>query len=284
MKNSDKLNNLIKKRAEGSNELSLHLHQMFFFEHVLMRIEKSKYKDNIILKGGVLLSSLFGCDMRTTKDIDATLKGKTLNEQNIKNIMENILSIDLNDGCTFQIISIKDIRLEEEYSGYRINVLGIFDKIKNYFFFEISTGDTITPREIKYKYNSIFEDKQINIMAYNIETIIAEKFHAIISKNITTTRAKDFYDIYMLINNYQQNINNKTLIKAVERTFKSRNSTFNVEYLKDIMNLIEEDEGLKKVFQNYKQKYDYTKNIKYEDTILAIKQIINILEKEKVTL
>ena len=106
---------------------------MFFFEHVLMRIEKSKYKDNIILKGGVLLSSLLGCDMRTTKDIDTTLKGMPLNLETVKNIFEDILSIDLNDDCTFKIISIKDIRLEEN-SGYRINVLGTFDKLKNYFF------------------------------------------------------------------------------------------------------------------------------------------------------
>ena len=261
MKNSDKLNYLIRKKSEGSNELSLHLHQTFFFEHILMRIEKSNYKDNIILKGGVLLSSIFGCDMRTTKDIDTTLKGIPLNEQSIRKILEDILSIDVNDGCTFKIISIKDIRLEEEYSGYRINVLGMFDKLKNYFFFEISTGDTITPREIKYKYNSIFEDREINIMAYNIETIIAEKFHAIISKNITTTRAKDFYDIYMLMNNHKNNINTKNLVKAIERTFKSRNSKFDIGYFKEIINLIANDSGLIKIFQNYKHKYNYTKNV-----------------------
>lgn len=284
MKNSDKLNYLIRKKSEGSNELSLHLHQMFFFEHILMRIEKSNYKDNIILKGGVLLSSIFGCDMRTTKDIDATLKGIPLNEQSIRKILEDILSIDVNDGCTFKIISIKDIRLEEEYSGYRINVLGMFDKLKNYFFFEISTGDTITPREIKYKYNSIFEDREINIMAYNIETIIAEKFHAIISKNITTTRAKNFYDIYMLMNNHKNNINTKNLVKAIERTFKSRNSKFDIGYFKEIINLIANDSGLIKIFQNYKHKYNYTKNVQYKDTILAINNIIDILEKEIVTL
>ena len=280
MMNSDKLNSLIKKKAQGSNDLSLHLHQMFFFEHVLMRIEKSKYKDNIILKGGVLLSSILGCDMRTTKDIDATLKGLPLNENSIKKIFENILSINIDDGCKFQIVSIKDIRLEEEYSGYRINVLGTFDRLKNYFFIEISTGVTITPREIKYKYNSIFEDKQINIMAYTVETILAEKLHAIISKNISTTRAKDFYDVYMLMNKHRDDIDNNTLIKAVERTFKSRNTKSSIEYFKEIISLIEDDAELKRMFQNYKNKFDYTKNISYEQTIEAIKKLINILENQ----
>ena len=122
--NSDKLNALIKNRAKESNDLSLHLHQMFFFEHVLMRLEKSKYKDNIILKGGVLLSSIIGSDMRTTKDIDATLKSIPLNEESIRNIFEEILSIDINDDFIFKIENIKDIRLEDEYGGYRINVYG----------------------------------------------------------------------------------------------------------------------------------------------------------------
>lgn len=122
--NSDKLNVLIKKRANGSNDVSLHLHQMFFFEHVLMRLEKSKYKDNIILKGGVLLSSIIGSDMRTTKDIDATLKSISLNEESIKNIFEEVLSIDIEDGFIFKIESIKDIRLGDIYSGYRIMYMG----------------------------------------------------------------------------------------------------------------------------------------------------------------
>ena len=284
MINSDKINFLIKKKANGSNDLSLHLHQMFFFEHVLMRIEKSKYKDNIILKGGVLLSSLLGCDMRTTKDIDTTLKGMPLNLETVKNIFEDILSIDLNDDCTFKIISIKDIRLEEEYSGYRINVLGTFDKLKNYFFLEITSGDVITPREIKYKYNSIFEDKVVNIMAYTVETILAEKLHAIITKNITTTRAKDFYDVYMLMHKHKNKINIKILSKAVERTFKSRNSKYDIEYFNEIIQVIENDNSLKRVFQNYKSKFDYTKNIEYKDTINALKELINMLKQEYIQL
>ena len=284
MINSDKINFLIKKKANGSNGLSLHLHQMFFFEHVLMRIEKSKYKDNIILKGGVLLSPLLGCDMRTTKDIDTTLKGMPLNLETVKNIFEDILPIDLNDDCTFKIISIKDIRLEEEYSGYRINVLGTFDKLKNYFFLEITSGDVITPREIKYKYNSIFEDKVVNIMAYTVETILPEKLHAIITKNITTTRGKDFYDVYMLMHKHKNKINIKNLSKAVERTFKSRNSKYDIEYFNEIIQVIENDNSLKRVFQNYKSKFDYTKNIEYKDTINALKELINMLKQEYIQL
>ena len=153
--NSDKLNHIIKKKSKSNNNLAHHLHQMFFFEHVLMRLEKSKYRDNIILKGGVLLSSIIGEDLRTTKDIDTTLKSLPLNINTIRNIFEEILTIDINDNVNFEIINIQDIRLEDEYGGFKINVKATFDKIRTNFFIEITTGDIITPREIKYKYNLI---------------------------------------------------------------------------------------------------------------------------------
>jgi len=280
--NSDKLNDIIKRKSKGNNNLAHHLHQMFFFEHVLMRLEKSKYRNNIILKGGVLLSSIIGEDLRTTKDIDATLKSLPLNIDSIRNIFEGILTIDIEDNVIFKIISIKDIRLEDEYGGFKINVEGTFDKIRTNFFIEITTGDIITPREIEYKYDSIFEDKKINIMAYTIETIIAEKFESIISKNITTTRAKDFYDLYMLMNKNKYDINNGNLIKAIENTFNKRNTQFDINSFKEIIGLLEESNILKKVFADYQEKLQYTKQINFDDTINAIKDIINILEMELV--
>ena len=280
--NSDKLNNIIKKKSKGNNNLAHHLHQMFFFEHVLMRIEKSKYKDNIILKGGVLLSSIIGEDLRTTKDIDATLKSLPLNIESVKNIFEEILCIDIDDNVNFEIVNIKDIRLEDDYGGFRINVKGTYDKIRTNFFIEITTGDIITPREIKYKYNSIFEDKKINIMAYTIETIIAEKFESIISKNITTKRAKDFYDLYMLKNKQKKDINNKNLVKAITNTFNKRNTKFNIVNFKEIVEILENSNALKRVFTDYQSKLEYTKGVTFEDTINSLREIINILENELV--
>lgn len=280
--NSDKLNNIIKKKSNGNNNLAHHLHQMFFFEHVLARLEKSKYRDNVILKGGVLLSSIIGEDLRTTKDIDATLKSLPLNIDSIRNIFEEILSIDIDDNVNFEIVNIKDIRLEDEYGGFRINVKGTFYKIKTNFFIEITTGDIITPREIKYKYNSIFEDKKINIMAYTIETIIAEKFQSIISKNITTTRAKDFYDLYMLLNDHKDDINNRNLVKAIENTFNKRNTEFDIDNFKETVEILEDSNVLKRVFTDYQSKLEYTKEVSFDDTIKIIKNIINILESELV--
>lgn len=280
--NSDKLNSIIKKRAKGSNDMSLHLHQMFFFEHVLMRLAVSKYKNNVILKGGVLLSSIIGNDMRTTRDIDATLKSIPLNINTIEKIFNEILSIELNDGVKFKIESIKDIRLEDAYGGFRINVFATFDKLKTNFFLEVTTGDIITPREINYKYKSLFEDETINIMTYTVETIIAEKFESIISKNIQTTRSKDFYDLYMLMIKNKDKINKENLIKAIENTFKHRNTNFNIDYLKEVFDIIKDSKILENNFNDYRKKLNYVKNINYEDTISAIKMVIAMLEEELV--
>ena len=276
--NSDKLNSVIKKKTNGNSNLSHHFHQMFFFEHVLMRLEKSDYRNNIILKGGVLLSSIIGEDLRTTKDLDATLKSLPLNEETIRNMFNNILNIDINDNVTFEIESIKDIRLDDEYGGFRINVKGVFDKIRTNFFIEITTGDIITPKEIKYKYNSIFEDKKINILAYNLETILAEKFNTIISRNIVNTRAKDFYDIYMITYNFRDNINETNLYNAIKNTFLKRNTVFDIPEFKEIIEIIDSSDTLRKVYIDYQEKLEYTKHVSFDDALKSINEIIAILE------
>lgn len=277
--NSDKLNAIIKKKANGNSNLSHHFHQMFFFEHVLMRLEKSEYKDNIILKGGVLLSSIIGNDLRTTKDIDATLKGLPLTIEMVEEIFKEILSIDIKDNVYFELVSIKDIRITDEYGGFRLNIKGTFYKIRTNFFIEITTGDIITPREIKYKYSSIFEDKKINIMAYTIKTIIAEKFESIISKNITTTRAKDFYDLYMLIDNHKDEIDNGVLKRAVINTFNKRNTTYDINLFRETLEILESSDTLKNVFMDYQSKLVYPQKVEYKKTIEALNLIIDILNK-----
>lgn len=277
--NSDKLNAIIKKKANGNSNLSHHFHQMFFFEHVLMRLEKSEYKDNIILKGGVLLSSIIGNDLRTTKDIDATLKGLPLTIEMVEEIFKEILSIDIKDNVYFELVSIKDIRITDEYGGFRLNIKGTFYKIRTNFFIEVTTGDIITPREIKYKYSSIFEDKKINIMAYTIETIIAEKFESIISKNITTTRAKDFYDLYMLIDNHKDEIDNGVLKRAVINTFNKRNTTYDINLFRETLEILESSDTLKNVFMDYQNKLVYPQKVEYKKTIEALNLIIDILNK-----
>ena len=280
--NSDKLNAIIRKKSKGNNNLAHYFHQMFFFEHVLMRLEKSKYRDNIILKGGVLLSSIIGEDLRATKVLDATLKSLPLNVDTIKNIFEEILSINIDDNVNFEIVNIKDIRLENEYGGFRLNILSKLDNNKTYITVELTTGDVITPREMKYNYNSIFEDKKISIMSYTLETILAEKFQTIVTRGLLNTRLKDFYDVYILINTKMKELSKDNLIKAIKNTFERRKTNIDIEQFNELIKDLSTDNNMNNLWNEYVLKNSYAKEIAFKDTIDAIKQIIEILEQELV--
>ena len=201
--NRDKLKSIIKDKSKGNSVLSLQYYQMYFFERILARISVSNYKDNIILKGGLFLASIVGDDLRTTKDMDTTLKSLPLNNNVIYKMFKEVLNIELGDNVTFKILKTNDIRLNNKYNGYKISLMGYLDNIKINLFIEITTGDIITPKEIVYNYNSFFDDSTIQILSYNIETVIAEKIHSIIERGTFNTRMKDFYDLYILTKHHE---------------------------------------------------------------------------------
>lgn len=277
--NAAKLKNLIFKKSKGDNTLSAQLYQMFFFERLLERIEKSKYKNNIILKGGLLLSSIIGEDLRTTKDMDATLKSIPLEKDNVQKIITEIILIPLDDNVTFKIIDIKDIRFEDEYGGFKIHLLGTMEHLKINMFVELTTGDIITPKEIDYQYPCLFEDKKINILSYNIETVIAEKFETLISRGITNTRFKDFYDLHMLVENFNEKVNKNILIAAIEKTFYKRNTPLDILEMKKIISLIESDTLMQNEWTKYQNKYSFAREISFTTVMNSIKNIISLFDK-----
>ena len=280
--NSDKLKSIISKKAHGNSDISQKFYQLFYFERILERISKSSYRGKIILKGGLLLTSIIGDDERTTKDMDATLKGIPLTKNEVEKVFNEILNMDIDDEVLFKIISIKDIRLEDEYGGFRLNILSKLDNNKTYITVELTTGDVITPREIKYNYNSIFEDKKIPIMSYTIETILAEKFQTVVNRGLLNTRLKDFYDIYILVNTKMSEVSKENLINAIKNTFKRRKTLLDIEQINEIINDLISDNNMNSLWENAVSKNSYAKNIRFEDTIDAIKQIAEILESELV--
>ena len=212
--------------------------------------------------------------------MDATLKGIPLNKQKLEEVFNDIFNINIDDGVSFELISIKDIRLEDEYGGYRLNILSQLNNNKTYIAVELTTGDEITPKEIKYSYNCIFEDKKIPIMAYTIETVLAEKFQTIISRGILNTRLKDFYDMYVLMNLKVNDIDNKILASAITNTFKKRETLLDINEFNMIIDDLENDRNIKRHWLEYQTKNSYAKDISYEDTINSIKILIELLEKE----
>ena len=277
IKNKDSLKAKASNLAKQTNIPNKYIIQNFMFEALLKRISNSNYKDKFIIKGGLLLSSIFGVNLRSTMDLDTTIKGLPLNKSTIIKVITEIINIDLKDNITFEIENIKDIREEDLYSGYNVNLKADFDGLKTNLMIDITTGDIITYKEVEFKYNTLFDNETINIMTYNYETIIAEKFESIISRNIDNTRMKDYYDLYMFVNLKWNDINKETLRKAIINTSKNRETLSYIENANDYIILIEDDSKLKSLWNNYQKNYEYAKDIEFVDTINAIKVISEIV-------
>ena len=277
IKNRDSLKAKASNLSKKTNIPNKYLIQNFMFEALLKRISKSKYKNKFVIKGGLLLSSVFGVNLRSTMDLDTTIKGLPLDRDTITKVINEIISIDVEDNVRLEIENIKDIREEELYSGFEVNLKAEFDGLKTNLMIDITTGDIITYKEVEFKYSTLFDNETINIMTYNYETIIAEKFETIISRNIDNTRMKDYYDLYMFVNLKWNDINKETLRKAIINTSKARETLDYIDNASKYIELISDDERLKALWNSYQNNYEYAKDIEFEDTINAIKVISEIV-------
>ena len=282
IKNKDSLKVKVSNLALSTNIPNKYLIQSFMFEALLKRISVSKYKDKFIIKGGLLLSSIFGVNLRSTMDLDTTIKGLPLDRTTITKVVNEIISIDLKDNIKLEIENIKDIREEELYSGFNINLKAEFDGLRTNLMIDITTGDVITYKEVQFEYKTLFDNEIINIMTYNYETIVAEKFEAIISRNIDNTRMKDYYDLYMFVNLKWDDIDKTILRKAIFNTSKKRETLNYIEEADKYIELINEDSKLKSLWKNYQNNYVYAKDISFENTIAAIKVINGVIVPAKV--
>ena len=273
MKTSEQIKGAIRNISKKTGVNPNSLLQMCLFEGILEKLSKSKYSENFILKGGLLISSLIGVDMRSTMDMDTTLKGIPLNEESISNILNEILAIEIDADIEYKLIKLSPIRQEDVYEDFCASISCIFGKINATLNIDITTGDVITPREMNYSYSKILEEGTIPIMTYTIETILAEKFETISSRNITTTRARDFYDLYMIYSIYKDKIDKDILRKAIERTSRYRGSLETVLQYKEIVELFRESETPKELWKKYTQNNPYAKNVDFLDTISVYEEI-----------
>lgn len=264
----------------------------YTLDDFVQRIAKSRFKNNLILKGGFLLSSLVGINNRTTEDIDTDITGRDLTLKEATDMVDEICRIVPVENDPIEIRRVKEAEILHEgaeYKGYRIHLEGIlYQKSKANIKIDISTGDVITPKEIKYTYKSLIDGTPIEIAAYNNETIVAQKLETVFSRSIANTRLKDFYDLYILNklrkkNNYQKiNLDLQLTKKALENTAKSRNSYNNVfekigdDYLwKSTLDLLKNDNRMHTKWKNYSSQKLYAQDIEFDDTLLAISEMMD---------
>lgn len=274
----EQLKGQVRSFAQKRNLQSQEVLQMFFLERVLERLSKSQYKDNFILKGGFLISSMIGVSERTTMDMDTTVTGIDMEEAEIEKIIREILQIDVGDGISFEFDRIEPIREDDDYNNFRAYFVANYGKIANVMKIDITTGDEITPHAVRYSYQTILDNDKIDVMAYNIETIIAEKYETIIRRNIGTSRARDFYDLYMFFNLYKDSIDVDILRNAVYRTSKKRNSLNEMSDWEDILNDIKPDPALRSLWDNYCENNKYAADVSYEKIMEALEQVASMID------
>lgn len=270
---------IINNMAKENNVVAQSVLQTYMLERLLERISISKYKDNFILKGGMLISAMLGIDSRTTMDMDTTIKGFPLTKDNITNIMDEICNIEIDDNVTLKINKVELIREDDDYGGYRItfeakynNEMPVIIKI------DITTGDKITYKEIEYSFTLMLEDRKIQIWSYNVETIIAEKFEAIVKRGVLSTRIRDYYDVYMLINTQNKIIDKKTLKDAITLTAQHRGTSEIIKDWKKIVEKIANDSKMRQQWKSYQKDNFYAEEIEYKELINAISKVGEIFD------
>ena len=277
MKDAKQLKDLSKSLAASKNismDVILHTYMM---ERLLERIYKSKYKNNFIIKGGVLIASIFGLETRSTVDIDAVIKSYPLTTETITRAFEDITKVDLGDGVSFEIFNIKTIRESHIYQGYRIVFKISFDGITVFVKTDVSAGDRVIPKEILYQYPLILEDRTIEISAYNVETILAEKLETIISRSILNTRMKDFYDVYMLMRYRLDKVDRNILLEAINTVFKNRDTHHLLPDVQSIASEIIEDVTIQERWKAYCKKYPYAKNLSWQEASSSLAELSNMI-------
>ena len=271
---SRQIKDLIKNKANGNSAKAQIMIRNYMMERFMERLSLSEYKNNFILKGGMLVSSMVGIDIRSTMDIDTTLKNLPLSVDSAESIIKRIISVRLEDGVTFRIKGITEIMDEAEYGGIRVSLEAMLDMMRIPLKIDISTGDIVTPKEIEYEMKLMFEDRKIEILAYNIETLLAEKLETVVTRGIANTRSRDFYDIYILQNNGVSSIDSENFRLAVEATCNKRGSGVVFDEAEEIIKEIEEDKNMQNLWRAYQNEFEYAKEISWDMVMASVKDLL----------
>lgn len=264
-----------KELSKESGLTQLELYQRFMFERILERISVSKYNENFILKGGLLLSAMLGINSRSTRDMDISIKGIDVSQEKMLGILNEILAIDIGDKVKFDVVNITDIRADDEYGGNKYHLVGKLENLKVSLEIDISTGDEITPKELNFEYISIFENKKIYIDTYNIETILAEKIETILRRGKYNTRMKDYYDVYFFLTKLKNDIDLIIFKQALNNTLRKREAFEYYNDYKQILDLLSNDDRITNYWGNYAKKTKYAENIESKEIIRVLRKFLD---------
>lgn len=272
IKSAIQLKAKVRNISKGDNKVAQAMIRLFFMERFLERVSLSKYKDQFVLKGGMLVSSLIGINLRSTMDIDTTVKALPLTKDELEKIITEICVIPLEDNISFRITDMETIMDDFDYPGIRIHMEGVLERLKQPVKIDISTNDEITPCAIEYKYQLMFEEREICLNTYNIETLLAEKSQTIINRGLANTRMRDFYDLYEIVQ--RLDFSGDIYRKAFLSTCKKRETVFAKEKADAELKNLFVSTDMKKMWNHFKEKNYFVEDIEYEKLIKIISETI----------
>lgn len=265
----------IKSVAKQNNADARTLMRIYMMERFLERLAQSEYRDNFIIKGGILVTAMIGVAHRSTMDIDTSMKNLNLSAEDALRVVNQVKDIDLDDGVSFEVKDVSNIMDEMEYPGIRVTMNANVGRLITPLKIDISTGDVITPRAIEFNYDLLLEDRSISLWSYNLETIFAEKLQTVLARGILNTRMRDFYDIRMLLDTYEDKVNKAVLKDAFAATCKKRGTNHLQEQAEEIIKIIEADEQLQVLWRAYQKKYSYAAEIDYASVISGVRKLMD---------
>lgn len=265
----------IKSVAKQNNADARTLMRIYMMERFLERLAQSEYRDNFIIKGGILVTAMIGVAHRSTMDIDTSMKNLNLSAEDALRVVNQVKDIDLDDGVSFEVKDVSNIMDEMEYPGIRVTMNANVGRLITPLKIDISTGDVITPRAIEFNYDLLLEDRSISLWSYNLETILAEKLQTVLARGILNTRMRDFYDIRMLLDTYEDKVNKAVLKDAFAATCKKRGTDHLQEQAEEIIKIIEADEQLQVLWRAYQKKYSYAAEIDFASVISGVRKLMD---------
>ena len=265
----------IKSVAKQNNADARTLMRIYMMERFLERLTQSEYRDNFIIKGGILVTAMIGVAHRSTMDIDTSMNNLNLSAEDALRVVNQVKDIDLDDGVSFEVKDVSNIMDEMEYPGIRVTMNANVGRLITPLKIDISTGDVITPRAIEFNYDLLLEDRSIKLWSYNLETILAEKLQTVLARGILNTRMRDFYDIRMLVDTYEDKVNKAVLKDAFAATCKKRGTDNLQEQAEEIVKIIEADEQLQVLWRAYQKKYSYAADIDYASVIRGVRKLMD---------
>ncbi|MEE1274356.1 MAG: nucleotidyl transferase AbiEii/AbiGii toxin family protein [Olegusella sp.] len=272
--NAMQLKAKVNNRAKAVGISPAHAMQAYVLDCLVVRLSRSRYCDSVIVKGGVLIGSLIGVDKRTTMDLDTTVRGLELSHESARAMFDEVCALESDDDFSFTLVRTEDIRETDDYPGIRVHLRADFPPLSMPVSVDVTTGDRIVPSAVTHTFKLTFDDDFVDVLSYPTATVLAEKLETVLSRGVTNTRPRDFYDIHMLWRLRRDDFTLEELADALKATAEKRRSVSLIATWRETIAAIESDKSMLRQWEAYARRFSYVGVLSLGETCQTIAEIM----------